>query len=108
MIKEDKKTFIKELYKNEMANITWGEFRNFNRFGFNAEIFEKEEEVIYSINRRKIESVIDKVCNDPSFIVDEDFETSVMKAHKFCDINLLDATDIDYIFQLAIFNDIRY
>lgn len=109
MTKEEKKDFMKSLFENEMNSIAWGEFRNFNRFGPSADIYDKEEETLYSITTRKIENVIDRVCHDSTFVLeDEDTEINIMRANKYLDTNYLDQEDIDAIFQLALFGEIRY
>jgi hypothetical protein len=109
MIKEEKLNFMKALFDNEMIFITWGEFRNFNRFGPSSDIYEKEEDILYSITTRKLENIIDKICHDSSFVLDnEDTEINIMRANKYLDINYLDEEDIDVIFQLALFGEIRY
>lgn len=109
MANEEKREFIKSLYENEMEFISWGEFRNFNRFGLSADIYDKEEECLYSITIRRLENVIDKICHDPTFILDnEDTEINVMRSNKYLDTNYLDQEDIDTIFQIALFGEIRY
>ena len=108
MNREKIKEFIESLYKIEMEQISWGVFRNFNRFGLNAEIFEDEEDETHSINIRKIESVIDNVCFNPDFEVSDEFEINVMRANKFASTEYLTDEDVDTIFQLALFQEIKY
>jgi hypothetical protein len=109
MTKKDRENFIKGLYDNEMTFITWGEFRHFNKFGLSAEIYDKEEETLYSITTRRLENVIDKVCHDATFVLDnEDTEINILRANKYLDTNYLEQEDIDTIFQLALFGEIRY